>query len=64
MKIFGYIKNDEHIVTCNCGAVLKYTDKDIISEPVSEVDYWGVDRWIEHSIVCKKCKRKIRLRRL
>lgn len=59
MKIFGYIKDNEHIVTCSkCGAIIKYADKDIISENVSEVDYWGVDRWTEYSIICKKCKRK------
>lgn len=64
MKIFGFIKDNEHIVTCSkCGAVIKYTDKDIISENISEVDYWGVDRWTEHSITCKKCKRKILIKR-
>ena len=64
MKIFGCIKDNEHVVTCNCGAIIKYSDKDIISENVSEVDYWGVDRWTEHSIICKKCKRKILIKRV
>lgn len=64
MKIFGYIKDNEHVVTCNCGAIIKYSDKDIILENISEVDYWGVDRWTEHSIICKKCKRKILIKRI
>lgn len=64
MKIFGCIKDNEHLVTCKCGTIIKYTDEDIISENVSEVDYWGVDRWTEHSIICKKCKRKILIKRI
>lgn len=64
MKIFGWIKDNEHVVTCKCGAIIKYSDKDIISENVSEVDYQGVDRWTEHSIICKKCKRKILIKRV
>lgn len=62
MKVLGFIKDGEHIVTCNCGAIIKFSNKDIISENVSDVDYWGVDRWTEKSITCKSCNRKIRLR--
>lgn len=62
MKIFGWIKDNEHIVTCKCGAIIKYSDKDIISENVVEVDYWGVDRRTEKTITCKSCNRKIHLR--
>jgi RNase P subunit RPR2 len=62
MKIFGCIKDNEHVVTCECGAIIKYSDKDIISENVVDVDYWGVNGWTEKSIICKSCNRKIRFR--
>lgn len=62
MKVLGFVKCGEHIITCNCGAVIKFSNKDIISEDVIDVDYWGVDRCTEKSITCKSCNRKIRLR--
>ena len=62
MKVLGFIKDGEHIITCNCGAVIKFSNEDIVSEDNIDVDYWGVDRCTERSITCKKCKRKIRLR--
>ena len=62
MKVLGFIKDGEHVVTCNCGAIIKFSNKDIISEDKYDVDYWGVDRWTEKSITCKSCNRKIRLR--
>lgn len=62
MKVIGFIKDGEHLVTCNCGAIIKFSNEDVVSEDKYDVDYWGVDRWTEKSITCKKCKRKIRLR--
>lgn len=62
MKVIGFIKDSEHLVTCNCGAIIKFSNEDVVSEDKYDVDYWGVDRWTEKSITCKKCKRKIRLR--
>ena len=64
MEIVGYIKEGEHIVTCNCGAIIKYSDKDVVTENVSSVDYWGVVRWTEHRITCEKCKRKLLVKRV
>ena len=65
MKIVGYIKDNEHVVTCSkCGAIIKYSDKDIVTEHISECDYWGVDRWTEHRITCEKCKRKLLIKRV
>ena len=58
MKVLGFIKDNEHVVTCKCGAIIKYSDKDVISENISKTDYWCKYRWTEHSIICKKCKRK------
>ena len=46
MKVLGFIKDSEHVLTCNCGAIIKYSDKDIISENISETDYWCKYRWI------------------
>lgn len=62
MKVLGFIKDGEHITTCNCGAIIKFSDKEIISEDKYDVDYFGVDRWTEKSITCKSCNRKIRFR--
>lgn len=64
MKVIGFIKEGEHIVTCNCGAIIKFSDKDVVTENVSSVDYWGVDRWTEHRITCEKCKRKLLVKRV
>lgn len=65
MKVIGFIKDGEHIVTCSkCGAIIKYSDKDIVTENISSVDYWGVDRWTEHRITCEKCKRKLLIKRV
>lgn len=63
MKIFGCIKDNEYIVTCKCGAIIKYSDNDIISENVSDVDNFRLVKRTEHSIICKKCKRKILIKR-
>ena len=63
MKVIGFIKDGEHLVTCNCGAIIKFSDKEIISEDKYDVDYFGVDRWTEHSIICKNCNRKILIKR-
>lgn len=63
MKIFGWIKDNEHVVTCKCGAIIKYSDNDIISENVSDVDNFRLVKRTEHSIICKKCKRKILIKR-
>lgn len=62
MKVLDFVKEGEHIVVCNCGSIIKFSDKDIVSEDKYDVDYWGVDRWTEKSITCKSCNRKIRLR--
>ena len=62
MKVLGFVKDGEHVTVCNCGAVIKFSNEDIISEDNIDVDYWGVDRCTEKSIKCKKCKRKIHLR--
>lgn len=63
MKVLGFVKDNEHIITCpKCDAILKFSDKEIISEEKYDIDYFGVDRWIEKSIICKTCGRKIHLR--
>lgn len=63
MKVLGFVKDNEHVITCpKCGAIIKFSDEEIISEDKCDVDYFGVDRWTEESIVCKSCDRKIRLR--
>ena len=63
MKVLYFLKKGEHVVTCHCGAVLKFSNEEITSENHCESDYWGVDRWTEHSIIWKKCKRKILIKR-
>lgn len=65
MKVLGFVKDNEHVITCpKCGAIIKFSDEEIISKNVSDVNfYWGVvNRRIEKSITCKSCDRKIRLR--
>lgn len=63
MKILGFVKDNEHVLTCTkCGAIIKFSNEEIISEDKYDVDYWGVDRWTEKSITCKTCNRKIYLR--
>jgi hypothetical protein len=64
MKVIGFIKDGEHLVTCNCGAIIKFSNEDVVSEDIIDVDYWGVDRCKEKSITCKKCKRKILIKRV
>lgn len=64
MKVLYFLKKGEHVVTCYCGTVLKFSNEEVTSEEKCESDYWGVDRWTEKSIICKSCNRKIKLRGL
>lgn len=63
MEVLGFVKDNEYVITCpKCGAIIKFSDEEIISEDKWDVDYFGVDRWTEENIICKTCDRKIRLK--